>query len=562
MNRFLNRKQKTFRSIVGVLIYCMVVFPCMGATCWSASAPAGETVALSAQEKENLVRLGVDQYEQGELGQAKKNLELAETLFPENYAAPYYLGLIYLKQGERTAAISQWRQYVKMDPKSENAMRIRKNLTLLLLEEARDSAKTAVANEAVLTRLPADDNTVAVGAFTNLGSEKIGPLGKGITALLIHDLSQVPDLQLVERVQLQALLQEMQFGTSGTVTAETAPKVGKLLKAKLVSTGSLADLEEDSLQIASTLMDADDMTTVGTQGAQGELITFFTLEKQIACQIIEDLGKDCNTVPVEFHKIQTKSLAAMILFGTGLDLMDQEQYDQAREAFQKALNEDPSFELAQQYLLNTPVPEMQFMTDPAGVSGTKAVEGAGIGTTEEMIAMAAAHGVSADAAGQSTAVGTALTTGATGGVGVGTTIGIVVGGAALAGVAVAAGSSGGDDGGGGGGGGGDYTDVTEASENDFVGTFQGTDPNRTYDAYHGEFVFNSGGTGSVREWIDNEVRTGALNWSFNESTNTLSFAVIDGGQFSGKASGNTNNFTLNGTWSNGFPGTVTFSRLS
>jgi Tfp pilus assembly protein PilF/TolB-like protein len=467
MNKFFNRKQKTFRGIVGVLIYSLIVFPGLGSTSWGASVLADETKTLTAKEKQNLVQHGVDQYKQGNLGQAQKNLELAKKSFPENYAVPYYLGLIYLEQGKRSAAINEWQEYVKMDPKSVNALRIRKNLTLLLLEEARDSARTAVANEAVLTRLPPADNTVAVGVFTNLGSESIEPLGKGIAALLIYDLSQVPDLRLVERVRLQTLIKEMQLGTSGMITPETAPTVGKLLKAKHVTSGSMADLEADRLLIASALMDADQMTNVGTQEAQGELSKFFILEKQIACQIIEDLGWDCDTMPAEFHKIHTQSLAALIFFGMGLDFMDQEQYDQARDAFQKALNEDPSFELAQHSLLNTPVPEMQFMATPGGSAGTAVIGSSGIGTTEGMIAMAASHGVSADAAGTATAVGTTLAAGATGGVGVGATIGIIAGAAAIGGLAVAAGGGGGDDDGGGGGGG--VTPVAQCNEQQVSG---------------------------------------------------------------------------------------------
>lgn len=173
------------------------------------------------------MRQGVEQYEQGDHDQAQKNLELANKVWPENYAAPYYLGLIYLEQGKRTAAIAKWKQYVEMDPNSENALRIRKNLTLLLRKEARDSAKLAVANEAALIRSPTDKNTVAVSAFKNLGSENIRPLGKGMAALLIYDLSLVPGLQVVERVRLQVLLEELKLGTSGLVDAGTAPKVGQ-----------------------------------------------------------------------------------------------------------------------------------------------------------------------------------------------------------------------------------------------------------------------------------------------------------------------------------------------
>jgi tetratricopeptide (TPR) repeat protein len=168
--------------------------------------PAEETVKLSEKEKKKLVEQGVAQYKEGERDQAKNTLEQAKAAFPSNYAVPYYLGLIYLEEGRRSDAIAEWQQYVLMDPKSEDSMKIRKYLTLLIREEAVEYAKQAVANEAALLRSPVADNTVAVTTFENLGSENLEPLGKGMAAMLIHDLSQVPDLQVVERVKLQALL--------------------------------------------------------------------------------------------------------------------------------------------------------------------------------------------------------------------------------------------------------------------------------------------------------------------------------------------------------------------
>lgn len=454
MNGFLNRIQRTFKFINLVLIYGLVIVPISGSTAWSAPTPIGKTEDLSVQEKENLVQQGVDQYRQGDHEQAQKNLEQARDVFPENYAAPYYLGLIYLKKGQRSAAISQWRQYVAMDPGSENALRIRKNLTVLLREQARESARMAMAGEAFLIRMPADDNTVAISAFKNLGSENIKPLGKGMAALLIHDISLVPGLSVVERVQMQALLEEMKLGTSGLVTAESSPKVGKLLKAKHVTSGSLADLEKENLQIASAVVDADQKAATSTQEAKGELKEFYDLEKEIACQIVDDLGKDCDKAPAAFHKIHTKSLAAVLFFAAGLDYLDQEKYDQARESFQKALDEDSSFELAQQALLDTPVPGMQYGAEAGGAgTGTAAGTGAvarvsGLGTTDEMIAMAGTHGMSADMAGTAVAKAGGVSPDTGGGVGILPVVGLVAGVATVAGVAVAASDSSSSSGGG------------------------------------------------------------------------------------------------------------------
>ncbi|MFC1788839.1 CsgG/HfaB family protein, partial [Thermodesulfobacteriota bacterium] len=229
-------------------------------------------------------------------------------------------------------------------------------------------------------------------------------------------------LQVVERVKLQALLQEMNLGTSGLVDQKTAPKVGKLLKSKHVTTGSLADLEKENLQIVSVVVDVDKMGSIDTQEVQGTLKEFYDLEKIIACSIIEDLGRDCRKMPGAFGKVHTKSLAALTAYSVGLDYLDQEKYDEAREEFQKAIDEDPEFDLAKETLDSTPLTAMLFMNPSQIVStlSVSAASSAAIGTV---------------------AAGTAVAGG--GGVGiVGITTGVILGAAAIG--AAVAGSSGGD----------------------------------------------------------------------------------------------------------------------
>jgi len=384
----------------------------MEAVAFAAASGSEQAVQLSKKEKQQLVQAGVAQYEAGNLDEAQKILEQAEAVFPENYVAPYYLGLIYLKQDRQSDTIAQWQRYVALDPKSENSMKIRKYLTLLLRRQAEAFARQAVADEDALLAGPVEEQTLAVAPFQNLGSVGFDSLGKGMAAMLITDLSQVPDLQVIERVNLQALLTEMKLGASGLVSPQSATKVGRLLKAKHVTSGSIADLEQDNLQIASVVMDTEQKRRIGAQEAAGALNKFFELEKQIACGIVEDLGHHCDRMPGAFKKIHTKRMSALVAYSNGLDDMDHERYDEARAMFQKALDEDPDFELAASALLATPYSMMVGMTTadiitgasaggvPSAAAGTAVVGGIGLGTTTAVIAgIAVAGGALALAAG-------------------------------------------------------------------------------------------------------------------------------------------------------------------
>jgi TolB-like protein len=274
---------------------------------------------------------------------------------------PYYLALIYLEDDRRPEAIAEWREYVRMDPKGEDALKIRKYLTLLIQREAIEYAKEALANESALLKGPAARNTVAVTPFKNLGSEKLGRLGKGLATMLIYDLSQVPGLQVVERQRVQALLQEMHLDASGLVAPGTAPRIGKLLKSRHIATGSLADQNEEELRIVSAVADTEHKGRIHTRETEGALDKFYKLEKGIACAIITDLGRDCSKMPAAFKKIHTKSIAAMTAFSLGLDYLDQEKYENARAQFRKAIKEDPDFDLAKGALLATPTAALSRM---------------------------------------------------------------------------------------------------------------------------------------------------------------------------------------------------------
>ncbi len=356
-------KRERLGFLVTVLIQGMVVL-----TLFSAWVCAEETSSTSRENRADLVEKGISQYQRGNLKEAKESLEPAKSASADNADVSYYLGRIYLEENQRSKAIAEWQRYVRMAPDGRDTGKIRQYLTLLLREEAVAYAKQAVANESSLLRDPANDNTVAVTSFSNIGSETLAPLGKGLAAMLISDLSQVPDLQVVERMKLQMLLQEMDLGASGVVDSESVPKVGKLLKSRHVATGSMADSMEERLQIVSAVVDTEKADRIDTREATGALETFFSLEKQIACGIVEDIGRDCNRMPEAFNKVHTRSLAALTSYSVGLDYLDQEKYDLAREQFQKAVEEDPDFDLAKKSLAWTPLSSMLLMSGSQMVS--------------------------------------------------------------------------------------------------------------------------------------------------------------------------------------------------
>src|SRR5438309_10488132 len=70
-------------------------------------------------------------------------------------------------------------------------------------------------------------------------------LQKGLAGLMISDLAAGAAVRVVERDELQKLLDEQNLGAAGRVDPQTAAKIGKLVGARYVVTGVFIDFYGD-----------------------------------------------------------------------------------------------------------------------------------------------------------------------------------------------------------------------------------------------------------------------------------------------------------------------------
>ena len=209
------------RGLVALILLTLPAI-CLCATTTSTASNIAEAKPLIAQ--------GIEAYNRGDYGSAVSSLKHAQELAPDQSPTALYLGLAYLKQGDLSQAITAWQKYIALQPATQtektNDLRetVNRDLTILLLEQNRRQAQNQIANESKLG--PADPAVVAITYYRNLGSPELKPLQKGLTALVIADVSKVPGLKVVERDQLQALLNEMRLGASGIADPRTAAHTG------------------------------------------------------------------------------------------------------------------------------------------------------------------------------------------------------------------------------------------------------------------------------------------------------------------------------------------------
>ena len=326
-------------------------------------------------------------YEAGDYTLAIERFLVAQRTNPDDPRAPLFLGLTHLRLDDPGKAVVSWNEYVKKagdDPLAED---VSKYMTILLHEANERNAQAALAREGLLSEAMTDPGTVAVGPFRNLGSPEYAPLGKSLAAMLIDNLQAIPDLRVLEREQVQALVAEAGLAEKGLVEASTAVRAGKLLRAGTVTGGSHIDFTRSPtrLKVEAVLVDVDNGQALATSTKENDAEQFYEIVPAIAAEFTPVLTKQtvAELPPEQQERLteeHTKSLPAAIAFGKALEAKDDKDAAEAQRWCDEAQSEDPDFRLARRVCgLIPPVwmspqavaaaVEAQVMVAAAGVAG-------------------------------------------------------------------------------------------------------------------------------------------------------------------------------------------------
>lgn len=103
--------------------------------------------------------------------------------------------------------------------------------------------------------------TVAVLPFVNSAigqaNAELAPLSKGIADLLIIELAQNPAIRVVERENISQLIAEQNLARDGRVDDATAARIGKLLGARHMITGSFVTDRSGTMVITIKSIDSE-----------------------------------------------------------------------------------------------------------------------------------------------------------------------------------------------------------------------------------------------------------------------------------------------------------------
>lgn len=189
---------------------------------------------------------------------------------------------------------------------------------------------------------------IAVFAFTNGGSygqqkEDYDALERGMAGMLISELAANPALRVVERENIQHLVDEQNLGASGRVDAQTASKIGKLVGARYAVMGDFIDLYGD-FRVDVRVVNVETSEIIKTEKATMQREHLFDLVRTIAAA----LNKDLN-LPALPHQVSEQRMSrqvpteALTFYSRALLYQDRGQRDKAIEYYNKALSVFPQY---------------------------------------------------------------------------------------------------------------------------------------------------------------------------------------------------------------------------
>lgn len=303
-----------------------------------------QEVAASPQDTDLQVQLGMAQFEGGDYGAARTTLQAAVDAGNESGPAFLYLGLAHEQLEDWSAARDAYDRYLTVGSSSDTRQEIRKRLTLIGRNLLHAQAQQALTQEATISAANVTPRSVAVLplAFNSTRAD-LEPLIYALSDMMVTDFAVSNALVVLERAQIQALLDEMALTSSGYAEAATGARAGRLLRAEHVFQGVLTTLGDSDLQTDADILNIPNTSSAGRLTESAALDRLFDMEKQIVIRTIREvLGVELT--PAEEQAIlenRTDNVLAFLAYARGLRELDQGNYEDARAQFELSLQLEP-----------------------------------------------------------------------------------------------------------------------------------------------------------------------------------------------------------------------------
>ncbi len=296
--------------------------------------------------------LGRVYYHLQDYDQAEKLLKAAQARIPKDGTVTLYLGMIAETKNDYAGAAEFYGKFLAANGKSPLAPQIKGRLLYAQNEQMRKQVAEAVKNEKSLASQTPAKNTIGVLPFSepkNAG-ENASALAQGMAAALWYDLASVKELQVVERLQMKYLTDELAAAEKGFVAKNSGPRLGKFVKAQNLVTANLDSPATDKLSIQTGLINTGAGSYSPAFAADDQFSKAMKVQRQMTLAVLDSLGiKLSGSARHGLKKSPTDSYSAFLAFSRGVDQFDRGEYGKADAFFVEAARIDPSFDLATEF---------------------------------------------------------------------------------------------------------------------------------------------------------------------------------------------------------------------
>jgi TolB-like protein len=194
--------------------------------------------------------------------------------------------------------------------------------------------------------------TVAIMFFNNnaIGStaKEFDGLSKGIPDFLITDMAGNPNIRVIERDQVQKLIDEQKLVTGGQVDRETAVRIGKLLGAQHMIFGGFMNDPKGNFRIDARAVNVESSEIEYTERVQDRADNIMALIEQLAGKMNAGMklpGRASRSSSAGPSK--PLPIRVAVLYGKALDMADRGDKTRAVELYNAVLKEFPDYPPAQ-----------------------------------------------------------------------------------------------------------------------------------------------------------------------------------------------------------------------
>jgi TolB-like protein len=281
------------------------------------------------------------QYKAGEFDGAIASIEGAVEAGNESSVAFLYLGMAHESSENWSGARDSYSRYLDLGRSDPLKQEIRNRLQLIARNVLREQAQNAMAQEAELSTAAPTPRSVAIFPFAfNSEREEYQPLIYALADMMITDFAVSNALTVLERTQIQSLLDEMALTDAGYSDPGTGARAGRMLRAEHVLQGVLTTLGQDDVRVDADVLNIPRSASAGTVDTEDNLQNLFDLEKDLVFRTIRDV-LNVELTPAEEQAIRENRAGNILAF-----LAYGRNYDAAAIEFQRATDLDPNFEAA------------------------------------------------------------------------------------------------------------------------------------------------------------------------------------------------------------------------